>query len=93
MEEKKPSSDIKDIITRAIEDEEFKSLLIEDPDKAIADYSFTEVQKLMIKSLRKEDLDKLNPQNLEEYFSADSAVYTPDLDEVLEMEEAGEDDI
>ena len=86
-------TEIKDLITRAVTDEEFKKQLIEDPDNAMKGYELSEVQRLLIKSLRTEDLEKLTPQNLEEYFSADSAVYTPDVDEELNAYEAGEDDI
>ncbi|MBS5824382.1 MAG: hypothetical protein KID00_11095 [Clostridium argentinense] len=86
-------TEIKDLITRAVTDEEFKKQLIEDPDNAMKGYELSEVQRLLIKSLRTEDLEKLTPQNLEEYFSADSAVYTPDVDEELNADEAGEDDI
>lgn len=86
-------TEIKDLITRAVTDEEFKKQLIEDPDNAMKGYELSEVQRLLIKSLRTEDLEKLTPQNLEEYFSADSAVYTPDVDQELNADEAGEDDI
>ncbi|MBD8046865.1 MULTISPECIES: Os1348 family NHLP clan protein [Clostridium] len=86
-------TEIKDLITRAVTDEEFKKQLIEDSDNAMKGYELSEVQRLLIKSLRTEDLEKLTPQNLEEYFSADSAVYTPDVDEELNADEAGEDDI
>lgn len=47
----------------------------------------------MIKSLTKEDYDKLTPENINEYFSADSAIYTPDFDENIEIEYADEDEI
>ena len=80
-------TEIKDLITRAVTDEEFKKQLIEDSDNAMKGYELSEVQRLLIKSLRTEDLEKLTPQNLEEYFSADSAVYTPDVDEELNADE------
>ncbi|MDW2799933.1 hypothetical protein RZO55_20380 [Clostridium boliviensis] len=86
-------SEIRSLLMRAIKDAEFKKMLISDTDKVLEEYNFTEVQKILIKSLREDDIDKLSPENLEEYFSADSAVYTPDVEEELLMEEAGEDDI
>ncbi len=73
-----PRSEIKEVIRRAITAPVFKELLLRDPDKALEDFTLTEVQRLLIKSLNEEDLNKLTPENLEEYFSADAAVYTPD---------------
>ena len=84
---------IKELIEKAVLDQEFKTLLIEDPDEAMKNFKLTEVQQLLVKSLRREDLEKLTPENLEEYFSADSAVYTPDVNEELNAEEADEEDI
>lgn len=92
-ENEKGSSQIKELIQKAVLDGEFKKMLIEQPDEAMKEFQLSEVQQLLIKSLRPEDLEKLTPDNLEEYFSADSAVYTPETDESLDAEEAGEDDI
>lgn len=85
--------EIKDLIMRAIEDLDYKQLLINDPDKAMEDYELTDVQKMLIKSLRPEDLETLVADNLEELFSADSAVYTPDMEAEMETDIAEEDDI
>lgn len=87
------SSQIKDLILRAIQEPAFKAMLVQDPDRAMAGYELTETQKMLVKTLRPEDLEKLTPENLEEYFSADSAVYTPDLEAELAPEKAEEDDI
>jgi hypothetical protein len=84
---------IKDLILRAIQEPEFKALLVQDPDRAMEGYELTETQKMLVKTLRPEDLEKLTPENLEEYFSADSAVYTPDLEAELQPDKAEEDDI
>lgn len=84
---------IQEVITRAVQDEEFKSLLVNDPDIALKDYELSEMQLMLIKSLDEEDFDKLTAENMEEFFAADSAVYTPDIDAQLEIEEATEDDI
>ncbi|EPR10512.1 Os1348 family NHLP clan protein [Ruminiclostridium papyrosolvens] len=78
MEMQEDSSGIKMVIIRILSDEDFKQELIEDPDTALEGYELTEVQKILIKSLSPEDLDNLSPDNIEEYFSADAAVYTPD---------------
>ena len=72
------SSGIKMVIIRLLSDEDFKEELIENPDKALEEYELSEVQKILLKSLSPEDLDNLSPDNIEEYFSADAAVYTPD---------------
>ncbi len=85
--------EIKDLIMRAIDDEDYKQLLIINPDKAMEDYELTDVQKMLIKSLRPEDLETLVADNLEELFSADSAVYTPDMEAEMETDIAEEDDI
>lgn len=89
----KEATEIKELIMRAVSDEEFKALLVNEPDKAMEGYNLTEVQKLLIKTLTQDDIDKLTPENLEEYFSADSAVYTPDIESEIEVEQAKEDDI
>lgn len=86
-------TEIQEVITRAVQDEEFKSLLVNDPDIALKDYELSEMQLMLIKSLDEEDFDKLTAENMEEFFAADSAVYTPDIDAQLEIEEATEDDI
>lgn len=93
QENPQEQTEIKELITRAIQDAGFKALLISDPDRAMESYNLTDVQKMLIKSLREEDINKLTPENLEEFFSADAAVYTPDTDAEFEMEEAGEEDI
>jgi len=72
------NSGIKMVIIRLLSDEDFKEELIENPDKALEEYELSEVQKILLKSLSPEDLDNLSPDNIEEYFSADAAVYTPD---------------
>lgn len=69
---------VRDVLDRAIIDSAFRSLLISDPDMALAGYNLTEVQVLLLRSLDESDLDKLTPENLDEYFSVDSVVYTPD---------------
>lgn len=86
-------TEIKELISKAVTDVEFKKKLIENPDEAMKGFHLSEVQQLLVKSLRPEDLERLTPENLEEYFSADSAVYTPDVDEKLDPEEADEEDI
>lgn len=85
--------EIKDIINRAIEDEAFKTLLIEQPEEAMKGYNLTEVQQMLIKTLTKDDIEKLTGENIEEYFSADAAVYTPDIESEILIDEAEEDDI
>lgn len=72
------SNQVKDVLERAIADPEFGRQLLDDPDSALAEYELSEVQLLLLRSLDEEDLAKLTPENLEEYFAVDSAVYTPD---------------
>ncbi len=85
------NSGIKMVILRIISDVDFKEELIEDADKALEGYELNEVQKILIKSLSPDDIENLTPENIEEYFSADAAVYTPDeaadLDEYDTFEE------
>lgn len=71
-------SQVKDVLERAIADPAFGRLLLDDPDAALADYDLSEVQLLLLRSLDEEDLAKLTPENLEEFFAVDSAVYTPE---------------
>lgn len=75
------NSQIKDVIIKVLEDEEFRNQLITNPDEALASFELSETQILLLKTLSKEDLEKLTPENVEEFFVADAAVYTPDLDE------------
>lgn len=74
------------IFQRIVSDEEFKKLLLSDPDKALSEYELSETQAVLIKSLSEEDLDKLTPGNLEEFFAADAAVYTPDEADLMDFE-------
>lgn len=93
-EEKGDSAgEVKEVILRAVQEPEFRELLVTDPDKALAGYNLTEFQRMLITTLEKDDLEKLTPENLEEYFSADSAVYTPDIESEIDTEEADEEDI
>lgn len=71
-------SQVKDVLERAIADPDFGRQLLDDPDTALAGYALSEVQLLLLRSLDEEDLAKLTPENLEEFFAVDSAVYTPE---------------
>ncbi len=74
------------IFQRIVTDEEFKQLLLKDPDTALAEYELSETQALLIKSLSEEDISKLTPENLDEFFAADAAVYTPDEADLMDFE-------
>ena len=74
------------IFERVIIDETFKSLLLSDPDTALSEYELSDYQVLLIKALSAEDLDKLTPENIEEFFSSDAAVYTPDDEDLLNFD-------
>jgi hypothetical protein len=69
---------VKDVLERAVADPDFARQLLDDPDTALAGYDLTEVQLLLLRSLDEEDLAKLTPENLDEFFAVDSAVYTPE---------------
>lgn len=84
---------IQQIIEKAVLDPDFKNDLIENPDDILANYDISEIGRIMIKSLSEEDFDKLTPENIDEYFAADSAIYTPDFDEDIPIEYSNEDDI
>jgi hypothetical protein len=66
------------LFNRIVTDRVFKKQLLTDPDAALAGYDLSQAQILMVKTLEESDFDKLTPENLAEYFSADAAVYTPD---------------
>lgn len=93
MREEQSNNAIQEIIEKAVTDEEFRQQLLDDPDSVLENYEISEVGLIMIKSLTKEDFDKLTPENIEEYFAADSAIYTPDFDKDMEIEYSDEDDI
>ncbi len=69
---------------RIVSDPEFKQLLLSDPDTALQGYDLSQAQIMMIKTLEEDDFDKLTPENLTEYFSADAAVYTPDETDIAD---------
>jgi len=71
-------SQIKEVLERSINDDAFRRQLLDDPDSALIGYELSEVQLILLRSLEQSDLDKLTPANLDEYFTVDSAVYTPD---------------
>lgn len=81
------------IMEKAITDSEFKKTLLENPDEILNQYEISEISRIMIKSLTEEDYEKLTPENIVEYFSADSAIYTPDFDDSIEVEYANEEEI
>jgi hypothetical protein len=72
------TSQVKAVLERAIADPDFARSLLDDPDAALAEYELSEVQLLLLRSLDEEDLEKLSPDNLDEFFAVDSAVYTPE---------------
>jgi hypothetical protein len=85
-------SPLSQLFQRVVTDEDFKKLLIENPDEALKGYELSEAQKIMIKNLDREDIEKLTPDNLEEFFSTDAAVYTPDESDVLDEEAYSSED-
>lgn len=87
------NDDIKKIMEQVILDPDFKEKLITDPDSVLVNYKISEISKIMIKSLTRDDYDKLSADNITEYFSADSAIYTPDFDDSVAIEYVDEDDI
>jgi hypothetical protein len=92
IEQEKGSSPISLLFQRVVTDDDFKKLLIENPDEALKDYELTEAQIMIIKNLDKEDIEKLTPENIEEFFSADAAVYTPDEAEAIDEESYSPED-
>jgi hypothetical protein len=78
-------SQVKEVLERAIGDAAFARQLLDDPDTALAGYVLSEVQLLLLRSLDEEDLAKLTPENLDEYFAVDSAVYTPEDAEMVQQ--------
>jgi hypothetical protein len=82
IDQAKIDSPISRLFQRVVTDEDFKKLLIENPDEALKEYELSEAQVIM----DREDIEKLNADNLEEFFSADAAVYTPDETDVLDEE-------
>lgn len=86
------TEELKNLIMRLALDDDFKQLLIQNPDKALEEYQLNEMQKVLIRSLDEEDIEKLSPENIDEFFAADSAVYTPEYTDE-EAEESDEDDI
>ncbi|SES84892.1 hypothetical protein [[Clostridium] polysaccharolyticum] len=84
---------IQKIMEKAITDESFKKRLVESPDMVLDEYGVSGIARIMIRSLSEEDYDKLTPENIAEYFAAESAVYTPDIDDSMPIEYYDEDDL
>lgn len=84
---------IQKIMEKAITDESFKKRLVESPDEVLDEYGVSGIARIMIRSLSEEDYDKLTPENITEYFAAESAVYTPDIDDSMPIEYYDEDDL
>lgn len=88
------TSALQEFIEVLITDEEVKEKFIANPEEVLKDYELNESQRLLLMSLEQEDIMKLSPENVEEFFSADSAVYTPEIDEdLLDSNSQGEDDL
>lgn len=88
------TSALQEFIEVLITDEEMKEKFIANPEDVLKDYELNESQRLLLMSLEQEDIMKLSPENVEEFFSADSAVYTPEIDEdLLDSNSQGEDDL
>ena len=78
---------------QAITNPDFKKRLLESPDEVLDEYNIGGITRIMIKSLSEEDYDKLTPENITEYFAAESAIYTPDIDDSQIIEYYDEDDL
>jgi hypothetical protein len=78
-------SQVKVVLERAIADAAFARQLLDDPDTALAGYVLSDVQLLLLRSLDEEDLTKLTPENLDEFFAVDSAVYIPQDAEMVQQ--------
>ncbi len=72
---------IKGILERLIVDKDYKARFLANKDEALEEYDLTDAQKLLFMSLDESEISSLNKENLDEYFSADSAVYTPDIED------------
>jgi hypothetical protein len=86
------NSPISQLFQRIVTDDAFKQLIIGNPDEALKEYDLSEAQIIMVKNLDREDMDKLTPENLEEFFSADAAVYTPDETDAMDEDAYSEED-
>jgi hypothetical protein len=84
---------IQEIMEQAVTNSEFKQKLLETPDDILDEYNITGITRVMIKSLSEEDYEKLTPENITEYFAAESAIYTPDIDDSQIIEYYDEDDL
>ena len=94
LENLNDTSALQEFIEVLITDEEMKEKCIANPEEVLKDYELNESQRLLLMSLEQEDIMKLSPENVEEFFSADSAVYTPETDEdLLDSNSQGEDDL
>lgn len=88
------TSELQEFIEVLITDDEMKEKFIADPEEVLKNYKLNESQRLLLMSLEQEDIMKLSPENVEEFFSADSAVYTPEIDDdLLDSNSQGEDDL
>jgi hypothetical protein len=72
------------LFSRIVAEPAFKQQVLTDPDAALQGYDLSQAQVMMVKTLESDDFDKLTPENLAEYFSADAAVYTPDEAEIAD---------
>ena len=59
---------VREIITKAVVDEEFRALLLSDPGQALMGYDLTDTEKKEFANLKADDLD-LDAQELEERIS------------------------
>lgn len=74
--EQSAPNQLREVLERALSEADFARRLLDDPDEALAAYDLSEVQQLLLRSLDESDLERLTPENLDEFFAVDSAVYT-----------------
>jgi hypothetical protein len=53
---------VKEIISRAVEDDGFRNLLFSNPDQALEGYTLTAEQRSLLKGLNKENFDEFAGQ-------------------------------
>ncbi len=68
-------------IEKIVKDDEFRERFFQDRVGTLQELELTDIQREMLEALTEQDIEFLKDKDIEEFYIANSAVYTPSVDD------------
>ncbi len=68
-------------IEKIVKDDDFKKRFLQDRTGTLQELELSDVQREMLEALTEQDIEFLKDKDIEEFYLANSAVYTPSVDD------------